>query len=474
MLLTALTATLLLAPPAQTIHAPHGEAVPAAAPAQERGWMGVRLEAREDVAGDPRVVVASVAPDSPASAAGLAADDVLLAIAGSPIGGLDDLSGALGNTRPGQRVSVEVLRRFEVPLAAREGSDRGWLGVSIDDGREIEMLGEGGRAVRVVRVTEGSPAEAAGLLAGDQIVAVDGDVAAGPDSLIETIGARPAGDRVRLAVSREVPVTLGRNPDAAASPAPPAEALEPREPREPRQAREPREPRAPREPREPRAPREPREPRAPEAPRGYLGVYLEGGAEARVGGAVEGGPAAAAGLLAGDVIVGVDGREVSSVSDLTETLRGTDPGQEVVLSVRRGESVEQVEVTLGEAGVFGATPGAPANRFFGPGGAELDDELRARMESALEEWQAAQRSFGKRWSSLMEEARERGQGTFGWEALGQQPGGGTYSFRPGATTLWLDAAREERESLREEMRGLREELRGLREELAAMKEALGR
>ena len=61
-------------------------------------------------------------------------------------------------------------------------------------------------------------------------------------------------------------------------------------------------------------------------------------------------PAATAGLQPGDVIVGVDGEDLSATDGLGDRVSALSPGDEVVLSVRRGGSggeVEPVTVTLG-------------------------------------------------------------------------------------------------------------------------------
>lgn len=56
---------------------------------------------------------------------------------------------------------------------------------------------------------------------------------------------------------------------------------------------------------------------------------------------VPGGPAEAAGLQPGDVIVGVDGQPVGSVSALVVALRRCEPGDEVRLSFRRDGAVHE-------------------------------------------------------------------------------------------------------------------------------------
>ena len=59
-------------------------------------------------------------------------------------------------------------------------------------------------------------------------------------------------------------------------------------------------------------------------------------------------PAAAAGILVGDVLLEFDGRAVASPEDLLDLLGGDRVGREVMLSVRRGTAVTPVTVTVGE------------------------------------------------------------------------------------------------------------------------------
>jgi serine protease Do len=76
-----------------------------------------------------------------------------------------------------------------------------------------------------------------------------------------------------------------------------------------------------------------------------LGV--EAGTGALVTSVPPDGPAAAAGMQPGDVVVALGDQEVDSVEDLLGALRGTDPGQQTTVTVdRRGERIE-LPVTIG-------------------------------------------------------------------------------------------------------------------------------
>jgi putative serine protease PepD len=82
--------------------------------------------------------------------------------------------------------------------------------------------------------------------------------------------------------------------------------------------------------------------------RPYLGLTSAAGAAGvTVAEVTPGGPAARAGVRAGDRVVSVDGRSVSEPSDVTDALDGRDPGDSVELEVERDGIREQIEVTLG-------------------------------------------------------------------------------------------------------------------------------
>ncbi|MGF1662106.1 MAG: S1C family serine protease [Kineosporiaceae bacterium] len=61
---------------------------------------------------------------------------------------------------------------------------------------------------------------------------------------------------------------------------------------------------------------------------------------------VPGGPADRAGVRPGEVVLAIDGRPVTAPDELIVYIRAQEPGDEVVLTVRRGEGTEDVPVTL--------------------------------------------------------------------------------------------------------------------------------
>ncbi|HUP86188.1 MAG TPA: trypsin-like peptidase domain-containing protein [Acidimicrobiales bacterium] len=82
--------------------------------------------------------------------------------------------------------------------------------------------------------------------------------------------------------------------------------------------------------------------------RGWLGVDGASRNGAYVHNVRADSPAAAAGIVAGDVITAIDGSGVASMSALAGRLRSRKPGDTVRLSVVRGASTLEVRATLGE------------------------------------------------------------------------------------------------------------------------------
>ena len=67
-----------------------------------------------------------------------------------------------------------------------------------------------------------------------------------------------------------------------------------------------------------------------------------------VAGVTAGGPAAAAGLLVGDVLLAFDGHAVESPEDLMDLLVGDRVGRQAALRVRRGGVLTELTVSVGE------------------------------------------------------------------------------------------------------------------------------
>jgi S1-C subfamily serine protease/photosystem II stability/assembly factor-like uncharacterized protein len=67
--------------------------------------------------------------------------------------------------------------------------------------------------------------------------------------------------------------------------------------------------------------------------------------------------AAKAGLLEGDVVVKIDGKDFSDVRELFQSLSEKSPGDKVKVTVKRGDATKELEVTLAQGGGFGGGGG---------------------------------------------------------------------------------------------------------------------
>jgi putative serine protease PepD len=83
----------------------------------------------------------------------------------------------------------------------------------------------------------------------------------------------------------------------------------------------------------------------------YLGLSTspaQNGGGAQVAQATAGGPAAKAGIQAGDVVTEVDGDAVQDPEDVAQAIEDNKPGDRVEVKVQRGGSEHTIEVTLGQ------------------------------------------------------------------------------------------------------------------------------
>lgn len=138
-------------------------------------------------------VIESIAEGSAAERAGLEPGDVIVAIGERTLASLEDY---------GQAVALPAARRLSYTI--ERGEERLQKDVELDiDG--ISGLGRDGIRVRtpiiVGSVVPGSPAEAAGLLAGDRVITVDGHYPGGPENFVRIVSSS-AGETLRLSMVR--------------------------------------------------------------------------------------------------------------------------------------------------------------------------------------------------------------------------------------------------------------------------------
>ena len=220
-------------------------------------------------------------------------------------------------------IPIELAMDVAGQLVEDGEVERGWLGIMIQDvTRELaEGFGlERPRGALVSELLDDGPAAEAGLQSGDVILAFDGEPVDGSASLPPMVGRTEIGREVELRVLRdgeqrriEIEVAeLPEEEELAGAPAPPGEATPPGDERlglrlEPLDAAERRE--------------------------------LELGSDdggARVV-SIEEGPAADAGVEAGDVLVNFNREPVGTEAELAELVAAADSGSAVpILVIREG------------------------------------------------------------------------------------------------------------------------------------------
>ena len=239
----------------------------------------------------------------------------------------------------------EALSQTETPPepgTPATAATPGYVGFIADDAPEGGVI--------VLTVRPGTPADQAGVKAGDQILAVNGTAVSSLDTLAGLLQSYAAGDVVTFQVRRgdqlhALQATLAPSPDQGA--APQVEALP--VPARPAPAAKLNSPRT--------------------GPRPSLGMTVSAVADApRLGrpatvrrGAVitgirQNSAAALYGLPIGGVIVGYDDQPIDSPQDLINAVNGSQVGQEVELAYYHGAELFRKKVRLGASSAIVAEP----------------------------------------------------------------------------------------------------------------------
>ncbi|MBN2355861.1 PDZ domain-containing protein [candidate division KSB1 bacterium] len=197
--------------------------------AGERAWLGVYLGDYEP--GDKGVshygaVIERVVKDSPAEKAGLKEGDVIIKVDNKAIRDADDVTRDLRKLKPGDKVQIHVIRgekdlTFEAELGAKPDSEqifsprKGRLMINLSSpylGVEMQDLNpdlaeyfkvKADEGVLVTRVMEDSPAEKAGLKAGDIITEFDGKKISEVDDLSKAVRKAEKDEEVEITYVRK-------------------------------------------------------------------------------------------------------------------------------------------------------------------------------------------------------------------------------------------------------------------------------
>lgn len=253
-----------------------------------------------------------------------------------------------------------------------------WLGVSTEklSGDLIEKkdlkVKEG---VYVIEVIEGSPAEKAGLQAGDVIVAVDGEEIADPRMLSATIRSKDVGDEVKITYFRDgkkrttetelgqreaTSFSFGHGNDDRWKEHFKGEGWQ-------------------------------RHMEKMRTPRAFLGVTAgddENMDGAVIGSVEEGSSAEKMGLKEGDVIRSVNGEAIEDLGDLSEKISAMRPGEKVTLKIDRSGTEQELSGELGEREMhFNFNFDMPEGEHFHFDFEGLDEEQKEHFRQEMEELQ---------------------------------------------------------------------------------------
>ena len=209
---------------------------------QRGGYLGIVMDQAEDAKG---VRVSRIILGGPADHAGLKNDDVIVSIDGKAVASPEELRDAMDGTKPGQALSVEVMRggsrqRLTVTLGERPTPEFGTfsfpqgqfrvpqidpknfqfempdhqfffntsrvrLGVTLlpmtDQLRDYFGV-EAGKGALVSGVSKNSAAERAGLRAGDVLLSIDGQAVTGAGDVSRALGEVKGSKTVQVEVVR--------------------------------------------------------------------------------------------------------------------------------------------------------------------------------------------------------------------------------------------------------------------------------
>jgi periplasmic serine protease, Do/DeqQ family len=181
-----------------------------------RGWLGVVIqeitpEIAETIGVKEGILVAQVAPGSPAEKAGLKVGDIIVAVDGEKVREVRELQFRIMKTPPGTEITLTIIRGGkeqtikakvgEMPEEVSFGQPQeqvGELGLSLRDLSPEEVRRFGVKGVFVDGVAPGSLAQRSGLRRGDIILAVNNEPVESLSQFNEKIEKARSEQRTRV------------------------------------------------------------------------------------------------------------------------------------------------------------------------------------------------------------------------------------------------------------------------------------
>jgi serine protease Do len=193
-----------------------------------RGWLGVSIQPLTaelakgfNVTEGTGALVSGVQDNSPAARAGMKAGDVITQYDGQKVGTSADLPKLVAATTVGRQVPVTVVREGKTvalnvtiaqldepgqPVVAQAEEEKGALGLTVETvtpsmAKGLKLAEPRGVLVRGVR--SGSPAENAGVRAGDVITEVNHKAVADAAQMQQALDKHPKGAPVVVMITRD-------------------------------------------------------------------------------------------------------------------------------------------------------------------------------------------------------------------------------------------------------------------------------
>jgi M6 family metalloprotease-like protein len=267
------------------------------------GHLGIGVESENG-----KLIITGVQPGSAADAAGIKPGDVLKALDGQKFSNVETLRQFLVSKFAGQAMVVDVERAGQTITLATKllaasnplREDRGppVIGVQLNDGDHGVLIGE---------VVPGSPAEWAGIKAGDVVTRIDSSLTGSTEAFRKYLAERQPGDKVKVALLR--PMSLPVKLTLASS-----------------------------------------APENAERKRPALGVQLSQGKSGLVVDSVTANsPAHVAGIKTGDIITRINDAKINTLEELRSKLGEYKLGDTVLAAVIRNDQPQEVAVELAAA-----------------------------------------------------------------------------------------------------------------------------
>jgi S1-C subfamily serine protease/photosystem II stability/assembly factor-like uncharacterized protein len=277
-----------------------------------------------------QVTVTQVYANSPAAKAGLKVGDIIESINDEAITDFDRILDTIRDKKAGDTFKTTLKRgaeslTLEYTLVSRGANRSGESGGAGGSMRTLGLFGAFGEdadeGLKISTIFPESAAQKAGIQAEDIITEFDGKKSQSWEDLLEQLGNKNAGDKVkvkfiRLGESKELEVTLearqgggggaGGGSGASGGQTTPTQSST------------------------------------------YIGITGDTGPEggAKLSNVTEGGPAEKAGVLKGDVIVAINDKDVADYRATLDALRGKRVGDKVKLKIKRGDDTKEIEVTF--------------------------------------------------------------------------------------------------------------------------------